>query len=75
MAGDTHHSENSGRDQTAPFWSSAIALYVGVALMILGALIMFLLEGTLRFVAGVPLIVIGMLSPIVTFFIFGKKSD
>jgi hypothetical protein len=75
MPKETYHSENDGRDsETAPFWSSAIALYAGVALMIIGALLMFLLDGTFRFILGGALIVLGALSPIVTFFIFAKKS-
>ncbi len=68
------NSENLGRDQNAPWWSSAIALYVGVALMIVGALPMFYLEGTFRFIPGGALILLGAMSPIAAFFIFGKRS-
>ena len=75
MPKETHNSGNTGRGaETAPFWSSAIVLYAGVALMIIGALLMFYLEGTFRFVLGGALILLGALSPIVTLFIFGKKS-
>lgn len=71
----TYHSGNVGRDaDTAPFWSSAVALYIGVALMIIGALTLFLLDGTFRFILGGALILLGALSPVATFFIFGKRS-
>jgi hypothetical protein len=75
MPGEMHHPNNAGPDSNAPFWSSAIALYVGVALMIVGMLLIVYLDGTLRFIVGGTLVLLGMLSPIVTFFIFGKKSD
>ncbi|MDQ4120613.1 MAG: hypothetical protein M3209_04100 [Acidobacteriota bacterium] len=68
------NSENVGRNDNAPWWSSAIVLYIGVALMIIGALLMFYLEGTFRFILGGALILLGALSPIVTIFIFGKKG-
>lgn len=75
MPREAHHSENTKTNSNSPWWTSAIALYIGVALLIIGVLLTIFLEGALRYIFGVPLALIGVLSPIAAHLLFGKNRD
>ena len=67
----THQERQAGTGS----WAFTVSILLGLLIMIIGVGLTVFLEGAIRFVFGIPLVILGLLIPIIGQFALAGKRD